>query len=306
MASVTAASVIVCTYDRPELLARLLASLTVEAKSTRSEWELIVVDNGADPRTESVTRSLEESLPLRLVRERRVGKSWALNAGLAAARGDLLLFADDDVEVRPGWIAAFLRAANAEPDAGWFGGRSIPRWAAGTPSWARRDLPEALRGYVCDYDLGPSPRYYEPRDLRPIGASMAVRADTFAATGGYDPMLGPRGTDRGVGDDTELIERAMALGVRGFWVPDAVVDHFVPATRLRLRSLFRYGRIKGAQQAMQVGRRGRRIAAAQRVLDQFTRGLFQILRGQRGKAAVCALNAGLAWGAASRRSPFGE
>lgn len=302
----TVASVVVCTYERPALLERLLASLAGVARDTREDWELVLVDNGASPRAREVAGRFEGSLPLRFLREARTGKSWALNTGLAEARGELLLFADDDVEVRPGWIRAFVNAAEQVPEAGWFGGRSVPRWGIGVPGWARSELPPALRGYACDYDLGPVPRFYGETELRPIGACMAVRAETFRATGGYEPGLGPRGVDRGVGDDTELIDRAIARGIRGYWVPQAVVDHFVPAERLRPKALFRYGRIKGAQQAVQTGRRGDRATALLRACGQIGRGLVQRLRGRPGQAAVCLLNAGLALGSAAGRSVSDE
>ncbi|MDI9630045.1 MAG: glycosyltransferase [Acidobacteriota bacterium] len=288
-------TVVVCTYDRPELLAACLASLARDA-SAPPAWELLLVDNGGREGTREVAARFAERLPLRFLREERVGKSFALNRALAEAQGELLLFADDDVEVRPGWMGAFVEAANRAPEAGWFGGCSLPRWGPGAPRWVAGDLPSALHGYVCHYDLGPEPRPYGDGDLAPIGACMAVRADTFAAIGGYDPGFGPRGSDRGIGDDTELIRRAREHRIPGSWVPAATVDHFVPASRLRVRTVVGYGIVKGRQQAMMEKTPRRFARGVTRASGQILRGAAQWLRGRYGNAAVCALNVGLALG----------
>jgi len=294
---VAKASVVVCTFDRPGLLAACLESLRSDPSAPGS-WELLVIDNGGRDGTREVVSRFEGQLPLRLLREERVGKSFALNKAVGQARGDLLLFADDDVEVRPGWMGAFVEAARLAPEAGWFGGRSVPRWGPGVADWVERGVPDALRGYVCHYDLGPEPHLYDDAEPAPIGACMAVRASTFATIGGYDATLGPRGNDRGIGDDTELVLRARRSSIPGYWVPNAIVDHFVPAERLRPLAVYRYGRIKGAQQALLAGRRIGKGAALVRGAEQIARGLWQWAGGARGNALVCLLNAGLAQGAA--------
>lgn len=288
------ASVVICTFDRPQLLRDALESLTLDDPG-QAGWEVLLVDNGGRKQTRAVAEEFLGRLPLRVIREERVGKSRALNAAISNATGELLLLADDDVEVRSGWRKSFADAATRHPEAGWFGGRSIPKWADGTPEWARKDLPPALRGYACWYDLGPESRPYRASDLAPIGACMAVRASTFETVGGYDIGLGPRGSDRGVGDDTELVRRAQAKGIPGYWVPEAVVDHFVPAKRMTPGAVFRYGLIKGAQQARMSGQTSGVGSAAARVASQLARGLAQRLAGRRGNALVCFLNAGLAW-----------
>jgi len=293
------ASVVVCTFDRPRLLRATLESLGRDGSAPAS-WELLLIDNGGCEATREVAAAFVERLPLRVIREEHVGKSCALNAAVANAAGELLLFADDDVEVRPGWMGAFVAAAASAPRAGWFGGRSIPKWGEGAPVWVRRGVPEALRGYCCHYDLGLEPREYRPGDPLPIGASMAVRASTFRAIGGFDERVGPRGRERGVGEDTDLLRRAAAGGIAGLYVPAAVVDHFVPAERLTRRAILRYGLLKGRQQAIAEGRRAGRLAAAGRALDQSARGAVQWARRRSDLLAVCLLNVGLAIGAARR------
>src|SRR5262249_34483638 len=151
---------------------------------------------------------------------------------LKEAKGDLLLFTDDDVQLDPGWLRAFVETANAFPDAGWFGGRIIPWWPGGRPSWLRDECLPALSGFFGLYDLGAAPRWYTPGDYPPAGAGMAVRRGTFDRVGGYREDLGPRGERKGTHDDSELIERARAAGIPGAYSPGAVCSHLVPDNRL--------------------------------------------------------------------------
>lgn len=290
-------SLVVCTYERAALLERMLASAARLEIPPGLPWEIVLVDNGSGDATQRVAEGFRERLPLVVLREPRPGKTLALNRAVAAAAGELLLFADDDVTLRRPWLRSFVEAAAADPEAGWFGGRSVPAWEGAAPGWIGPDVLGAFGGYLCNYDLGGVGRPYREGDLLPIGACMAVRRGVFERVGLFDTGLGPRGKDRGVGDDTELIMRARSAGIAGRYVPEAVVDHFVPAGRLRAASVLRYGVIKGRQQAAIAGRRGGPPQG--RVAGQAARGLVQLARGRRDRALVCVLNIGLAIG--SRR-----
>lgn len=290
-------SVVVCTFDREALLERMLASAAGLEIPAGQPWEVLLVDNGPGQIGRRVGERFLGALPLTILREPTPGKTIALNRALAAASGELLLFTDDDVTLRRPWLRAFASAATANPEAGWFGGRSVPDWEGGRPAWVGAEVFATLGGYFCNYDLGEAARPYREGDLLPIGASMAVRRAVFERVGPFNATLGPREGRRGVGDDTELIMRAQAAGIPGRYVPEAVVDHFVPAERLRPAALYRYGVIKGRQQAQMDGGRGRGPG----VLNQAARGLFQLARGRRDRAMVCLLNIGLAVG--RRRHP---
>ena len=99
-------SVVVSTRNRASLLPDCLRSLATQ----RSElaFEVVVVDNGSNDATPEVVRDwIRRDERFRLVEEPTVGLSHAKNAGLRNARGQLVLFTDDDVVVPDGWIAAY-------------------------------------------------------------------------------------------------------------------------------------------------------------------------------------------------------
>ena len=86
------ATVVIATRDRPDSLRRTLAALA--RQDTAHSWELVVVDDGSEP---PVDEALLAALPgARILRSGGVGPARARNAGLAAARGEHVLFTDDD------------------------------------------------------------------------------------------------------------------------------------------------------------------------------------------------------------------
>ena len=99
-----AISLIVCTRHRPEALKRCLMSIA----QAEGLDEVLVVDN--DP-SDPATRRIVDGFPqITYLAEPRAGLSIARNAGLAATRGDIVLFTDDDVAIEPAWPLAMVRA----------------------------------------------------------------------------------------------------------------------------------------------------------------------------------------------------
>lgn len=98
------ATIVICTYARPEPLAHLL--LSIARQETTISYELIVVDN--DPASGSLDGLKATFEHVTWIQESRQGLSFARNAGIRAARSEIVVFADDDMEVFPGWLDALL------------------------------------------------------------------------------------------------------------------------------------------------------------------------------------------------------
>lgn len=230
-------SVIIATRDRASLLADTLDALAAQ-QWPASAFEILVVDNASVDATPAVVRAAAEraAAPIVYLREERAGKSHALNTAAARARGDLLVFTDDDVLPSPGWLAAYARVF-ADTGADYAAGRILPLWEAPPPRW----VSPALHGVLAIPDGGPA-RLHLGKGLNdhimPIGANMAVRRAVVDWIGGWNPALGKlQGTLR-TGEDHEFALRMTAAGLTGVYEPEAVVRHRVPADRLR-RAYFR-------------------------------------------------------------------
>lgn len=225
-------SAVICTRNRREGLGQALDS--VAGQQWDGPWEVLVVDNGSEDGTSEYVRGRADHfpVPLRVVGEPDPGVSRARNRALQAVRGRVVLFFDDDVTVRPGWLAAHAEAFQ-DPSVVGTGGRVLPVLPPETPEWLRRALPTEEGGPTARYDFGPDPAEIVPGgSIRPpFGANMAVRADTAREVGAFRVDLGP-GPRLVLGDDTEFFRRVLALPQgRVLYVPAAAVDHHLAADR---------------------------------------------------------------------------
>ena len=229
------ASIIVATYNRAALLDECLAHLAKQHYLPGDE--VLVVDNGSTDDTPQVVTSHTSSfpVPLKLMHEPRPGKSKAIAAALAAATGELVAFTDDDVLVDEGWLGA-LRGAMGDGTAALVGGPVAARWEGRPPSWMTLDDPRYAARFstpLAIANYGPTPM--ELGDRTAMGANLAVRRDVFEHLGGFAPHLGKlRGTLMS-GEDDDLCRRVQALGLKTLYCPTALVHHWVPASRARLR-----------------------------------------------------------------------
>jgi glucosyl-dolichyl phosphate glucuronosyltransferase len=220
-------TVVICTWNRAELLERTLAEMCKLRIPVGVEWELLVVNNGCTDTTDAVLARHTSDLPLRVLFEPRVGLSHARNCAIEAASGDLVLWTDDDVLVDPGWLEAYCRAAAKWDNASYFGGNIEP-WFATEPARWIVDNPKLAP--FSERRLGAEVRLMEP-DEYPYGANMAFRRAALQASV-FEPRLGRVGDSLISGEEIEFIARLKESGLVGVWVGTARVKHYIPQKRL--------------------------------------------------------------------------
>lgn len=225
-------SVIVATRNRRRSLSEFFDALRQLPRDP--SWELVIADNGSTDGTAELLAAVVRSLPLTAVAEPRPGKSHALNRALHHARGDLLLFTDDDVIPDRAWLSAMHRAAREYPDANVFGGRIVIDRQL-LPEWVRAAQSVSTM-LTSEQDLGGEPQWY-PENLYPVGPNLAVRRRLLQGAKHLWPVdLGP-GTKIPLGDERRFLMQFSPPHARDrLYVPESVVRHTIAGRRLDFRS----------------------------------------------------------------------
>lgn len=211
-------SIILPTFNRVTALRQALAAL-LDQTAPRDAYEVIVVDNNCTDGTAQLLESIVDPR-VRCLREVRQGVSHARNTGIAAARGDIVAFTDDDVEAAPDWVTGILEALDARPDVAGVGGRVLPAWHARCPAWLTRAHWSAL----ALQDHGDRQRIFD-RDspIGLIGANLALRAAVFRRVGKFSVEVQRVGDGIGSTEDHHLLHRVYASGGRLLYEPDLIV-----------------------------------------------------------------------------------
>jgi len=240
-----AITVVICTYNRAQSLARALTSLQEMSVPPDLSWELIVVDNNSHDDTRRIVHDFIRSseLPLRYVWEGTQGLCRARNTGIKEAKGEIVAFTDDDVTFDPHWLVSIGRAFQ-QYDCFGVGGKIVPLWPPRKPSWLETDGQYRLMDVIAKLDLGE-----EVLEMKnpPYGANMAFRSAAFHKYGDFRPDLDRVGYRLLGGGDTEFGRRLLRGGERVVYEPRAVVYHPVQKHRMTKGYFrcwyFNYGRV---------------------------------------------------------------
>jgi glycosyltransferase involved in cell wall biosynthesis len=235
-------SIILCTYNRCQLLVPALESAAALQASESIDYEIVVVDNNSNDQTRAVIEEFCRRYPerFRYLFEPRQGKSYAMNSAIQATRGDILAFMDDDATVEPAWLENLVSPLQ-NPEYAGVGGKIIAEWTCPRPDWLPQTGQYALAPLV-SFDRGPDPKQLKEA---PFGANMAFRRVMFERYGGFRVDLGPRGQRFIPNDDSEFALRLLAAGEQLFYEPGAIVHHPVTADRLQKDYFLRWWREKG-------------------------------------------------------------
>jgi glycosyltransferase involved in cell wall biosynthesis len=225
-------TILICTYNRAALLGPTLDSIAALRPSADITWEVLVVDNNSSDATRACVEHRQLAFPveLRYVFEGRQGKSIALNTGQALARGEIILYTDDDVRVPAEWLEAAVRPLLTRRDIDYTGGPVRPMWEGDPPDWL--DPSGNLGGTIAVKDHGATPFIFEEQRKTPLGVNMAVRRELVERVGGFRADLGRRGKSLLGQEQAEFFCRSRAAGARGAYIPEMVLEHHVPVSRL--------------------------------------------------------------------------
>jgi GT2 family glycosyltransferase len=223
----TTLTVLVCTYNRPEMLARCLAALI---ERTEEKPDEIVVVNGGDARADAVVEhSLQSSvgggqcIEIKLVKTANKNLAASRNVGLPHCTGDIIAMTDDDAEVFPDWVTQMKRAHAEHPEAGAVGGPVIGADA------------DSLVSRIADQVTFAA--YPTARAVRTVpGVNVSYKREVIEQVGLQDETLFR-------GEDVDYNWRAQELGWSVWYDPRVrVLHHHRPTLRAFLNQHYMYGR----------------------------------------------------------------
>lgn len=219
----TTFSVLICTYNRPELLALALDALI---NRTLEKPDQVVVVNGGDERSDILVRQYQNTpgIQVELVKTENKNLATSRNVGLPHCYGDIVAMTDDDAEVFPDWVSQMKRIHQEHPEAGAVGGAVLGA-----------DSDKSLLSRISDVATFSSPP--QPAYVRTIaGVNVSYKHAALQAVGPQDETLFR-------GEDVDFNWRLKKLGYEIYYHPDIkVLHHHRPNLKQFVHQFYMYGR----------------------------------------------------------------
>ena len=219
-------SIVIPTYNRPIRLKNCLESITL-LDYPRDRFEVIVVDDGSKTPLDSIVAPLQDKIKVKLLRQANAGPAAARNHGAAEAKGEFIVFTDDDCQPTASWLAQFAQASIESPQA-MLGGKTINALSHNAFSAASQKLIDYL------YD------YYNPaKGKQAFFASnnIAMPIKNFRALNGFDVSF-----PLAAAEDRDFCDRWSNIYPM-VYVPTAQIEHFHYLSLISFcRQHFGYGR----------------------------------------------------------------
>ena len=219
-------SIIVPTYNRVKDLSRLFDALVHQEDIHKNETEIIVVDNNSTDSTSEFITNASRDMPLPLVYlfEKKQGKTYALNTGIKCAKGEIIIFLDDDVIPEKKWFVSIADTFKNDHRVNMACGKILPLdMPSNLPSWCEWRRFRAVFG-VTRY--GEESRFLNECYSLPSGMNIAIRREALNSVGAFNNKFCGRG------EDTEFCFRAQQQSLRIYYIAAAILYHKIQLEKL--------------------------------------------------------------------------
>ncbi len=221
-------SIVLPTHNGAKTLPRTLEALA-HLEPVPGGAEVILVDNASTDGTWDLFPEAIGEMPVTRVKEERRGKSFALNRGIDLARGEYVLFLDDDLKPVPGWLTAFDAAVRAHPGNAVFCGQERTEFEIEAPEWLEHICAIGLAFATTDLALNSGIQEVSSSVAR--GGNLLIRARELSETRFDEVAFNFSDVHLG-GEDTHIVRAITKNGPPPLFVPDACVFHWVAAEEM--------------------------------------------------------------------------
>lgn len=267
----TEISVIVCTYNRADIIGHCLESLCTQTLD-EGRFDVLVVDNNSTDNTAEMVKPFLHRPNFRYCNEETQGLSAARNRGLADSKGNFVAYLDDDAVANPNYletVCKLLKTMELIPFC--MGGPILPFYTTPKPAWFK-DKYETRR-------LWNEPRYLTEGEHF-SGSNMVWQRHLLEELGGFVVGYGMSGSQLALGEDTEVFRRVWELyeQPRFYYSPELIIRHWVPSHKMRISyQLARY--FMNGQTKARLNKPSSGLSRLRRVISCLVLITFWTLRG---------------------------
>ncbi|MFC1894777.1 glycosyltransferase family 2 protein [Candidatus Dependentiae bacterium] len=255
-------SVILPTYNRCKFLVQCLQSL-INQSIDKKLYEVIVIDNNSTDNTCNVIKNYLEksSIKWQYLLEKRPGVHNARNLGFTQAKGDIIVFGDDDIITPNDWLERILKEFDNNPKLGLVGGKVLPLFEKTPPAWIYDYGSKKVHSILASLDYGDKDKLLDKDYL--YSNNMAARKDLILKTGGNAPCAFPPKFKKFSGSgEGFIIDNIRNLSYEVLYVPAIFVQHHVSSFRMNLNYFIdRYERL-AVEEAFIIYRKHKKIKAS--------------------------------------------
>ncbi len=221
---------IICTYNRAKYIGPLLESIAANDLD-KSKYEIVLVDNNCIDNTKAVCDAFvanHADADFHYFMETEQGLSAARNKAIKEAKGDILVYVDDDALVDTWYLTTIYDYMTAHPEISAVGGPIIPLYETEEPKWMTRFTKELLCGYLY---FGDQVRTF-PGERYPGGGNAAYRAEVFKQVGLFNTALGRKGNSLMGAEEKDIFDKMKSQGMRFMYLPKMILHHIIPQKKL--------------------------------------------------------------------------
>ena len=223
-------TLIICTYNREKYIGPLLDSIAKNDYPT-TDYEIVLVDNNCTDNTRGVCEQFaagHSEIKLRYVVETEQGLSAARNKGIKEAKGDIIIYVDDDALVDADYIRIYAEHFASHPETMAAGGPIEPLYETEEPKWMSPYTKALLTAWM---NYGDKVREY-PKGRYPGGGNAAYRKVVLDKVGLFNTELGRKGNLLLASEEKDIFDKMHALGMQVLYLPTPVLHHIIPQTKL--------------------------------------------------------------------------
>lgn len=222
MIDVVKLSIVICTYNNANSLAKTLSDLNQCVAYIPEQIELLIVDNNSSDDTPDVYNKLVKASPFftTYLFEEKQGLSHARNLGLNSARGEYILFTDDDASIPTNWMQLYVDKIS-ETNAKCLYSKIFIQWDRTIPDWY---IPE-YQPLLVHLDYGDQQLEVDDIHHEFFGKNFCVERSFLVNLGGFDPKLGRCGDRLIAGEETLIYKKLISTKSKVVYFPEAEVGH---------------------------------------------------------------------------------